>query len=121
MPVQSYPSRCISQAATELEKAAKAGKHILCEKPMALTEEQVREMFAAAKANGVLLEEAYAYRHAQLAQKVKEIVDSGAIGRIRYLESKHSTFDTNRSGIRYQKGNGGGAVYDVRTPALRSC
>ena len=96
-----------------VEKAAKAGKHILCEKPMALTEEQVREMFAAAKANGVLLEEAYAYRHAQLAQKVKEIVDSGAIGRIRYLESKHSTFDTNRSGILYQKGNGGGAVYDV--------
>lgn len=96
-----------------VKKAAAAGKHILCEKPIALTEEQVKEMFAAAKANGVLLEEAYAYRHAQLAQKVKEIVDSGAIGRIRYLESKHSTFDTNRSGIRYQKGNGGGAVYDV--------
>ena len=95
-----------------VKKAAAAGKHILCEKPMALTEEQVREMFAAAKEHGVLLEEAYAYRHAQLVQKVKEIVDSGAIGRIRYLESKHSTFDTNRSGIRYQKGNGGGAVYD---------
>lgn len=96
-----------------VKKAAAAGKHILCEKPMALTEEQVREMFAAAKEHGVLLEEAYAYRHAQLVQKVKEIVDSGAIGRIRYLESKHSTFDTNRSGIRYQKGNGDGAVYDV--------
>lgn len=96
-----------------VKKAAAAGKHILCEKPMALTEEQVREMFAAAKEHGVLLEEAYAYRHAQLVQKVREIVDSGAIGRIRYLESKHSTFDTNRSGIRYQKGNGGGAVYDV--------
>ena len=96
-----------------VKKAAVAGKHILCEKPMALTEEQVREMFAAAKKHGVLLEEAYAYRHAQLVQTVKEIVDSGAIGRIRYLESKHSTFDTNRSGIRYQKGNGGGAVYDV--------
>ena len=96
-----------------VKKAAAAGKHILCEKTMALTEEQVREMFAAAKEHGVLLEEAYAYRHAQLVQKVKEIVDSGAIGRIRYLESKHSTFDTNRSGIRYQKGNGGGAVYDV--------
>lgn len=96
-----------------VKKAAAADKHILCEKPMALTEEQVREMFAAAKEHGVLLEEAYAYRHAQLVQKVKEIVDSGAIGRIRYLESKHSTFDTNRSGIRYQKGNGGGAVYDV--------
>ena len=94
-------------------KAAKAGKHILCEKPMALTEAQVKEMFAAAKEHGVLLEEAYAYRHAQLVEKVKEIVDSGAIGKIRYLESKHSTFDTNRPGIRYQKGNGGGAVYDV--------
>ena len=94
-------------------KAAAAGKHILCEKPLALTEAQVKEMFAAAKKGGVLLEEAYAYRHAQLAQKVKEIVDSGAIGKIRYLESKHSTLDTNRQGIRYQKGMGGGAVYDV--------
>ena len=94
-------------------KAAKAGKHILCEKPMALTEAQVKDMFAAAKEHGVLLEEAYAFRHAQLVEKVKEIVDSGAIGKIRYLESKHSTFDTNRQGIRYQKGNGGGAVYDV--------
>ena len=48
-----------------------------------------------------------------IAQRVKEIIDSGEIGRIRYLESKHSTFDTNREGIRYQKGVGGGAVYDV--------
>ena len=48
-----------------------------------------------------------------IAQRVKEIIDSGEIGRIRYLESKHSTFDTNREGIRYQKGAGGGAVYDV--------
>lgn len=94
-------------------KAAAAGKHILCEKPLALNEEQVREMFAAAKKHGVLLEEAYAYRHAQLVKKVKEIVDSGVIGKIRYLESKHSTYDTNREGIRYQKDNGGGAVYDV--------
>lgn len=94
-------------------KAAAAGKHILCEKPLALNEEQVREMFAAARKHGVLLEEAYAYRHAQLVKKVKEIVDSGVIGKIRYLESKHSTYDTNREGIRYQKENGGGAVYDV--------
>lgn len=94
-------------------KAAAAGKHILCEKPLALNEAQVKEMFAAAKRHGVLLEEAYAYRHAQLVQKVKEIIDSGAIGAIRYLESKHSTFDSNRQGIRYQKGMGGGAVYDV--------
>lgn len=94
-------------------KAAAAGKHILCEKPLALTEAEVWEMFAAAKQHHVLLEEAYAYRHAQLAQKVKEIIDSGVIGRIRYLESKHSTFDSNLQGIRYQKGMGGGAVYDV--------
>jgi len=94
-------------------KAAEAGKHILCEKPLALTEAEVREMFAAAHKNHVLLEEAYAYRHAQLVQKVKELVDAGEIGRIRYLESKHSTFDTNTQGYRYQKGLGGGASYDV--------
>ena len=94
-------------------KAAKAGKHILCEKPLALSEAEVQQMFAAARENHVLLEEAYAYRHAQLVQKVKEIVDSGEIGRIRYLESKHSTYDTNLQGYRFQKGLGGGAIYDV--------
>ena len=94
-------------------KAAKAGKHILCEKPLALNESQAKEMFQAANKYGVLLEEAYAYRHAQLVEQVKEIVDSGVIGSIRYLESKHSTLDTNRQGIRYQKGMGGGAIYDV--------
>lgn len=94
-------------------KAAEAGKHILCEKPLALNEAEVREMFDAANRNHVLLEEAYAYRHAQLVQKVKELVDGGEIGRVRYLESKHSTFDTNTQGYRYQKGLGGGAAYDV--------
>ena len=94
-------------------KAAAAGKHILCEKPLALNESQVKEMFAAAEKHGVLLEEGYAFRLAQLVQKVKEIIDSGAIGRVRYVESKHSTFDSNRQGIRYQKGMGGGAVFDV--------
>ena len=48
-----------------VEKAAKAGKHILCEKPMALTEEQVREMFAAAKADGIELVARSAYRSTQ--------------------------------------------------------
>lgn len=96
-----------------VKKAAAAKKHILCEKPLAMNEQEVREMFAAAKENGVLLEEAYAYRHGQLVKKVKEIVDSGVIGKLRYIESKHSTYDTNKSGIRFMKGKGGGAVYDV--------
>lgn len=68
-------------------KAAKAGKYILCEKPLAMNEEQVKKMFVAVKANHVLLEEAYAYRHAQLAQRVGpacQFIDSGEIGRIRY-------------------------------------
>ena len=94
-------------------KAAAAGKHILCEKPMAMSEADVREMFDAANKAGVLLEEAYAFRHGQLMEKVKEIIDSGVIGRIRYLEAKHSTYDTNKEGIRYQKDMGGGSVYDV--------
>ena len=61
-------------------KAAKAGKYILCEKPLAMNEEQVKKMFVAVKANHVLLEEAYAYRHAQLAQRVSLSIAARSVG-----------------------------------------
>lgn len=61
-------------------KAAKAGKYILCEKPLAMNEEQVKKIFVAVKANHVLLEEAYAYRHAQLAQRVSLSIAARSVG-----------------------------------------
>ena len=64
--------------------------HILCEKPLALNEEQAREMFAVCEENHVLLMEAFAFRHAPLVQKVKELIGEGAVGKVKYLESHKS-------------------------------
>ena len=94
-------------------RAAEHGKHILCEKPMALTEEEAVEMFAAAEKAGVLLAEAYAYRHAPLVKKVRELIREGAVGKVHYLESTHTNQLRNRNDIRFDRSLGGGAFYDV--------
>lgn len=93
-------------------KAAAKKKHILCEKPMALTEAEVKEMFDVCEKNGVLLMEAYAYRQAPLVQKVKSMIDEGCIGKVKYIESTHTNQVTNKNNIRFLK-VGGGNFYDV--------
>lgn len=93
-------------------KAAAKKKHILCEKPMALTEKQATEMFEACEKNGVLLMEAYAYRVSPLVQKVKSLIDEGAVGKVKYIETVHTNRVTNKTGIRFQI-PGGGNFYDV--------
>ena len=60
-------------------KAAKHGKHVLCEKPLAGTEADVKEMIEACEKNGVLFMEAFAYLHSPLIRSVKETIHSGAI------------------------------------------
>ena len=94
-------------------KALKKGKHVLCEKPLALSYDEASRMFEAARDNGVLLMEAYAYRQAPLVQRVKELVDAGTIGKVKYLESTHTNQVTDRTGIRFDKNCGGGSFYDV--------
>ncbi|MFP6594422.1 MAG: Gfo/Idh/MocA family oxidoreductase [Dehalococcoidia bacterium] len=68
-------------------KAAEAGKHILCEKPIAVTMDEVREMIAAAKANGVLLVEAFTHRLNPHMQRARELVAEGAVGEVRHFEA----------------------------------
>ena len=96
-----------------VEKAAKAGKHILCEKPLALNEEEAKEMYDICEAEGVLLMEAFAYRHAPLIQKVKELIDAGAVGKVKYLESHLTDLLTDMGNIRMNQNLGGGAFYDM--------
>lgn len=96
-----------------VEKAAKAGKHILCEKPLAVNEEQARHMFQVCEENNVLLMEAFAYRHAPLVQKVKEILDAGTIGKVKYLESHLTNVLEDMGNIRMNRNLGGGAFYDM--------
>ena len=62
--------------------AAKAGKHILCEKPLALTPEQAGEMYRAARENGVKTMVAFNYRKTPAVQLAKKYIDEGAIGDI---------------------------------------
>lgn len=94
-------------------KAADAGKHILCEKPLGLTAFEAERMFDYCEEKGVLLMEAFAYRHSPLVQKVKKLIDEGAIGKVLYLESHLTDVLTDMGNIRMKKDLGGGAFYDM--------
>ena len=94
-------------------KALHAGKHVLCEKPFALTLADVDAMSQAARETGKVLEEAFMYRHHAQTLKVKEIVDSGILGKIQLIKGAF-TFSISREGdIRLQKETGGGSIWDV--------
>lgn len=94
-------------------KALNAGKHVLCEKPMAATVEEAQAMFAAAHANNVVLMEAFAYQHGPYLQAIRDELDAGAIGDIRYMEAALVTSDYPAGNIRLRRETLGGSIYDV--------
>lgn len=94
-------------------KALNAKKHVLCEKPLAPTPAQIKEMFDCAKANGVCLMEAFAYLHSPLMAAIKQEIKSGVIGDVLYMESQFITSDYDISNIRMRKETFGGALYDL--------
>ena len=99
-------------------KALKKGKHVLCEKPLAANEQEAAEMFRTAKENNVILMEAFAYQHSPLVKAVKEEIDRGSIGDIRYMEAALITSDYDVSNIRMRKETLGGCTYDLGVYAL---
>ncbi len=94
-------------------KALQARKHVLCEKPLAANGADAAEMYAAAKENGVWLMEAFAYQHSPYVAAVKEEIENGVIGDIRYMEAALITSDYDLSNIRMRKETLGGALYDI--------
>ncbi len=94
-------------------KAARKGKHILCEKPLALNEEDVREMAETAKECNVKLMEAFMYRFTPRTAKVLELINSGAIGKIGQINSNYSFYLENYDDIRMSESLGGGSLHDV--------
>ena len=94
-------------------KALRAKKHVLCEKPIAPSAKEAEEMIRCANENGVLLMEAFAYLHSPYVCALKEIVDSGVLGEIRYIETAFITSDYDVSNIRMRKETFGGALYDL--------
>ncbi|EFM09689.1 oxidoreductase domain protein [Paenibacillus curdlanolyticus YK9] len=95
-------------------KAAEAGKHILCEKPLALTAQEAAEMANAAEQAGVLLAEAFMYRYHPRYSVIQDLIASGAIGEVRGIRSAF-TFNNaaDSANVRYRKDWGGGSIYDV--------
>jgi predicted dehydrogenase len=94
-------------------KALSAGKHVLCEKPIAMSLAEVDAMTQAAHETGNVLQEAFMYRHHAQTLKVKEIVDSGLLGKLQLIRGTF-TFTLTRDGdIRSKKETGGGSIWDV--------
>lgn len=94
-------------------RAAEMGKHVLCEKPLALNAEQCAKMISACSRHGVWLMEGFMYRfHPQIA-KLKQMVDAGDVGKISVIRSAWGFWLDDLEDIRYQKELGGGALMDV--------
>lgn len=95
-------------------KAMDAGKHVLCEKPIALNKKEAEEMKDASEKYEVLLAEAFMYRYHPRYQMIQDLIEDGKIGKIRGL---HGTFTFNNSAaaenVRFKKAWGGGGLYDV--------
>ena len=94
-------------------RAARAGKHVLCEKPLALTAEDCEEMKATADAHGVLLMESFMYRHHPRILAAREMVKTGKIGELKIINAGFTFWLADENDIRNQPEMGGGAVMDV--------
>ena len=94
-------------------RAMEAGKHVLCEKPLSRHVAEAEEAFAAAKRTGMLLSEAFMYRHNLQTKRIVELIAEGAIGELRLVRStfSYSLYETDN--IRLQTELEGGALMDV--------
>ncbi|HSW43259.1 MAG TPA: Gfo/Idh/MocA family oxidoreductase [Patescibacteria group bacterium] len=93
--------------------AARAGKHVLCEKPLAVTAEDAERMIAVCRAEGVALMEAFMYRLHPSWVAVRELVAGGRIGRLTAVTSWFSYFNDDPANIRNIQAYGGGALFDI--------
>jgi predicted dehydrogenase len=95
-------------------KALEAGKHVLCEKPIALTTDEAQQLLAAAARYPELkVMEAFMYRHHPQWQRAKQLVNEGSIGALRTIQSFFSYFNTDAANIRNQAEIGGGGLMDI--------
>lgn len=94
-------------------RAAAAGKHILCEKPLAMNAAQAEEMAVACDEAGVKLSEAFMYRHHPIWAEAVRLVRSGVIGDLQAVQGWFSFYNDDPSNIRNRVENGGGAVMDI--------
>lgn len=94
-------------------KAAEAGKHVLCEKPISLTAAEAETLLAVRSRTGVKIGEAFMIRTYPQWLRVRELLSEGCIGELRSIVGYFSYSDTDPSGITNQVQFGGGALLDI--------
>ena len=97
-------------------KAAEAGKHVLCEKPIALTAAEAERLRAAA--DKVLIMEAFMVRFHPQWQRARELVRQGQVGTLRVVQMLFSYFNNDPGNIRNMAAIGGGGLYDIGCYAI---
>jgi predicted dehydrogenase len=96
-----------------IRKAADAGKHIICEKPIALTAQEAKESIAYAENKGVKVMEAFMYRFHPQWQHARELILMKEIGKVHSIQTFFSYNNTDPSNIRNRQDAGGGALLDI--------
>lgn len=100
--------------------AARAGKHVLCEKPIAMTSDEARQMIDVCRSEQVLLMEAFMYRLHPMWLQVVELIESGAIGQLRSVQTTFSYFNDDPTNIRNIPEVGGGSLFDIGCYAVNA-
>ncbi len=99
-------------------KALEAGKHVLCEKPLAPSTDEVRQLIAVRDRTGLQAGEAFMVRTHPQWQRVREIIDSGEIGKVRTVQTYFSYFNRDPKNVRNVAGYGGGGLLDIGCYAI---
>src|SRR5690242_11066605 len=94
-------------------RALENGKHVLCEKPLSRRTEEVERAFDAAEQHGRLLMEAFMWRHNPQTARLTDLLDQGAIGRVRMIRAAFGFVTNDPANVRLQTGLDGGALMDV--------
>ena len=94
-------------------KAVEAGKHVLCEKPLALSPQEVDAIKDAARKHGRVVMEAFMYRHHPQTLKVQELVKEGSLGSLKLIRGSFSFLLAREGDVRLDPAMGGGSIWDI--------
>ncbi|SEB15613.1 Gfo/Idh/MocA family protein [Variovorax sp. YR216] len=102
-------------------RAMQAGKHVLCEKPLAISSEQIRQLCAERDRSGRHIEEGFAFRNHPQWARLDEIIASGVIGDVRSVHVTLAKQFLDPADVRNDPAAGGGALYDLGSYAISAC
>lgn len=94
-------------------KAMQMGKHVLCEKPLTASLQEVDAIIKATDQTGMVITEAYMYRHHPQTLLVKQMVDDGQVGNLQLIRGSFCYTNTRQADVRFDPSLGGGSLWDV--------